>query len=45
MIQGYSDDGDAGLTAYFGMYAWFMKTTGLTQPERVSALMTPKQVT
>ena len=36
------DSGDAGLRAYFEMYAWFMKTTGLRQSERMAALMTPK---
>ena len=34
--------GDAGLKEYFEMYAWFMKTTGLRQSERMVALMTPK---
>ena len=38
------EDGDAGLMAYFGMYSWFMKTTGLKQSESMAALMTPKQV-
>ena len=38
------EDGDAGLIAYYGMYTWFMKTTGLKQSERMVALMTPKQV-
>ena len=33
--------GDAGLKAYFEMYVWFMETTGLRQPERMSALITP----
>ena len=33
--------GDAGLKAYFEMYAWFMTTTGLRQSERMAALITP----
>ena len=43
MKDGNKQDEDAGLKAYFEMYAWFMRTTGLRQPERMAALMTPKQ--
>ena len=43
-IKELIEDGDAGLIAYFGMYAWFMKTTGLKESERMAALMTPTQV-
>ena len=35
---------DAGLVAFFEMYAWFMVTTGLHQSERMASLLTPKQV-
>ena len=35
---------DAGLAAFLGMNAWFTKTTGLRQSERMASLITPNQV-